>query len=106
MLMRLRVLPTLLLASFWVPLIAAQEANQAPPPNSGARDAGVTFEVASIKRNLADGPSRGHTEPGGRFTATGAPVLQFIRLAYNNWSPDRILNLPAWVTSERYDVVA
>jgi uncharacterized protein (TIGR03435 family) len=66
----------------------------------------VTFEVASIKRNLEDGPSRGRTEPGGRFTATGAPVLQFIRLAYDNLSPDRILNVPDWVASERYDLVA
>jgi uncharacterized protein (TIGR03435 family) len=66
----------------------------------------TAFEVASIKRNVSGGPSRGRTEPGGRFTATNAPVLQFIRLAYGNLSPDRILNAPEWVTSERYDLVA
>jgi len=104
--MRLHVLATVLLVSSWAPRVATQESSQTPPPKSDVRDAGVTFEVASIKRNLSDGPSRGRSEPGGRFTATGAPVLQFIRLAYNNWSPDRILNVPAWVTSERYDLVA
>jgi uncharacterized protein (TIGR03435 family) len=65
-----------------------------------------SFEVASIKRNVSDAPSRGRTEPGGRFTATSAPVLQFIRLAYDNLSTDRILNVPDWVTSERYDLIA
>lgn len=104
--MRLHVLATVLLVSSWAPCVVTQGANAAAPTKSDLTDAGVTFEVASIRRNLLDGPSRGRTEPGGRFTATGAPVLQFIRLAYDNWSPDRILNVPAWVTTERYDLVA
>lgn len=66
----------------------------------------AAFEVASIKRNLSGAPSRGQTQPGGRFTATSAPALQFIRLAFDNLSPDRIVNVPDWVTSERYDLVA
>jgi uncharacterized protein (TIGR03435 family) len=64
------------------------------------------FEVASIKRNVSGDPGRGRTEPGGRFTATSAPVIQLIRLAYDNLAPDRILNVPEWVMSERYDVIA
>lgn len=66
----------------------------------------AAFEVASIKRNTSGGPSRGRTEPGGRFTATSAPALQLIRLAYDNRSADRILNVPDWVASERFDIVA
>ena len=54
----------------------------------------AAFEVASIKRNVSGSPSRGRTEPGGRFTATSAPVVQFIRLAYDNLSPDRMPNVP------------
>lgn len=71
--------------------------------NAGSSSA---FEVASIKRNVSGAPSRGRTQPGGLFTATGAPVLQFIRLAFDNLSPDRILNAPDWVSSERYDLAA
>ena len=89
------VLRLALVASFGIQVLG-----QAPPTTP------PTFEVASIKRNVSGDPARGRTEAGGRFTATSAPILQFIRLAYDNLTTDRILNVPDWVTSERYDLVA
>lgn len=68
--------------------------------------ADVAFEVASLRRNVSGDPARGRREPGGRFTATGTPVITYIRMAFGGLPDDRILRVPDWVRSERYDLVA
>jgi uncharacterized protein (TIGR03435 family) len=67
------------------------------------------FEVASIK------PSPPSTDrhpvaisqflPGGRFTATDVPLRSLIQLAYN-LVDSPILGGPAWITADRFEIVA
>ncbi len=66
---------------------------------------GATFDVASVKPNRS-GETRisVNTEPG-RFVAINAPLILLIRLAYA--VPEyRIVNVPDWARSERFDIVA
>lgn len=65
-----------------------------------------TFEVASVKANHSGDPGiRFQSPPGGRFTAVNAPVRELIRMAYQ-LQPFQIVNAPAWVDNDRFDVVA
>ena len=75
--------------------LAGEAYGQAPP----------SFEVASVKRNVA-GTSRLRFEaPPGRLTAMNAPLRFLIRQAYR--VPEtRILGGPAWIDTERFDILA
>jgi uncharacterized protein (TIGR03435 family) len=76
----------------------------------------LTFEVASVKPNgsnttptaaFALGPGDAYV-PGGLFTATNQPLIVYIRFAYklSQSAQSDVLNLPAWVYDERFDVAA
>src|SRR3954462_555095 len=80
-------------------LLAGQAAAPAPK-----------FEVATIKRNvsLAEGGSIG-MEPGGRFRAVNTDVRFMIATMYRTGPrlfASQILGLPAWATTERWDITA
>jgi uncharacterized protein (TIGR03435 family) len=84
---------------------------QAPPAASDK----LTFEVASIKPNRSgDGRVEIFGEPGGRFTATNITPAVLIRQAYRlrgapfagSGSDSLIAGAPAWVYSDRFDIVA
>ncbi len=65
-----------------------------------------TFEVASVKPNKSGLPQvMLGMQPGGRFTATNAPLRMLIRNAYQ-LQDFQLVNLPDWATSERFDIVA
>jgi uncharacterized protein (TIGR03435 family) len=87
---------------------------QAPAPD-------VTFEVASIKRNLQaeqeragvppnipQVPGRAQTLRGGLLRARGLTVRELIRDAYGyrNRAHGEIAGAPDWIDRERYDVDA
>jgi len=86
----LRVFVVSVLAA--IPLVAAQQ------PES--------FEVASVKRNTS-GDTNGMLRqlPGGRMTATNMPARQMITFAYQV-AGYQLVGGPAWLDSDRYDVVA
>jgi uncharacterized protein (TIGR03435 family) len=63
-----------------------------------------SFEVVSIKRNLSGDPASGRRQ-NDRFIVTSTPLVQLIRQAYD-LPENRILDLPEWALSERYDVNA
>jgi uncharacterized protein (TIGR03435 family) len=65
----------------------------------------LSFEVSSIKRNPDDTQGYVNIEPGARFNAVGATTMLIIRQAYGKL-PFQLVNLPAWVTSEHYDIRA
>jgi len=66
----------------------------------------TAFEVASVKSNKSGEPFvRVGMAPGGRFTATNVPLRQLILMAYQ-LQPFQIEGAPAWITTERFDVVA
>src|SRR5512134_2391782 len=73
---------------------------QAQPP------AGPSFEVASVKPNKSgDMRVMFGMQPGGRFTATNAPLAALIRQAYQLQS-FQLVGAPDWINDERFDIVA
>ena len=64
------------------------------------------FEVASVKRSHSAQPNWSQTfQPGGRYVATNAPLVNLIQFAYG--VPDyRLDDVPGWVRTERFDVTA
>src|SRR5687768_10893029 len=66
----------------------------------------ITFDVVSIRRNMS-GSTSGGSGPrlGGRYTFTNTPVRSIIAFAYGVRT-NRVLEGPAWVAVDRYDVNA
>src|SRR5262245_16468467 len=68
----------------------------------------VAFEVASIRLHTPDANDDGGgggPRPGGRYVYTNVPVRTLLSIAFE-MPAQRILNLPGWVTRERYDIQA
>ena len=65
-----------------------------------------TFEVASIRRNIA-GSQRGSglaaPQPGGRFLAVGVTLRRLVEDAYDQ---RQVAGGPAWTDTDRFDVNA
>jgi uncharacterized protein (TIGR03435 family) len=76
-------------------------AAQSPPDGA----ASLSFEVASIRRNVDDEPGYIRVEPGARFVAVSATPMLLIRQAYGVL-PLQLENVPDWVEREHYDVIA
>src|SRR5439155_23793503 len=75
------------------------------PPSSG-RAEGISFEAASIKQNKSAGVgSFVGRQPGGRFGAQNATLLELIQFAYQV-QPFSVMGGPTWAGSDRWDVVA
>jgi uncharacterized protein (TIGR03435 family) len=92
---------------------------QAPPPSPAIP--GVTFEVASIRRNkvvedqrrsidpnIPQVPGRAQTLPGGTLQGRGMTVRELIRDAYGyrNRAQGDVVGGPGWINTEVYDVQA
>jgi uncharacterized protein (TIGR03435 family) len=68
--------------------------------------ASPAFEVASVKRNKSGQPfSASSIPPGGRFTVTNLTLRQLILMA-NQIERFQLSDEPAWLDSERFDIVA
>ena len=64
------------------------------------------FEAASVKANHSgDVRMSVDFQPGGRFDARNVPMRILIALAYHV-RPDAVTGGPAWLGSERFDIVA
>jgi uncharacterized protein (TIGR03435 family) len=83
-------------AALVIPVVVA--AQSAPPR--------LQFEVASIKRH-ADGDrgGSGRTMPDGTLVRTNQPLIAMLGAAYPSESGE-YLNVPDWVRTERYDIIA
>jgi uncharacterized protein (TIGR03435 family) len=71
----------------------------------------LTFEVATIKRNVSlERSGTMGLEPGGRFRAINAPVFWLISSAYGAFQrplfESQLVGAPEWLKSEPYDIVA
>jgi uncharacterized protein (TIGR03435 family) len=66
-----------------------------------------SFEVASVKRREGnEGRGRGITvQPGGRFMAPSATVLELVAAAYNLLD-NQIIGGPEWIDTQRFEVLA
>jgi len=66
----------------------------------------VSFEAASVKPNKSgESDTSLRPQPGGRFSATNAPVALFITYAYQ-LQPFQLQGGPSWIRSDRFDVTA
>jgi uncharacterized protein (TIGR03435 family) len=70
----------------------------------------LSFEVASVKQNTdARATPTWLLQPGGGVTITDSTLFQLIQVAYSSTSiqiADQIVGGPAWLKSDRFDVVA
>lgn len=70
------------------------------------RGSAQSFEVASIKPNRSGARNSGFKRfTGGELDATNITLKMLIAFAYDT-PQDRILQGPAWLDSERYDILA
>jgi uncharacterized protein (TIGR03435 family) len=75
--------------------------------NPSANVTKFEYEVASIKLNKSNGQgSYGITTAPDGLTATNTPLIMLIQSAYGIFNRDRIVAVPSWVDTERYDVAA
>ena len=74
--------------------------------DAGGGQRGAAFEVASLKRNNSwFNRAFQIGGPPGRFTATNVPLRELILFAYKV-QPFQLEGGPAWVNSDRFDIVA
>jgi bla regulator protein blaR1 len=76
-----------------------------PVPARPLSSADPAFEVATIKPSNPDGPGRGGGAEGGGIVMRGTSLANLLRLVYDI-HPNQIIGAPAWVTSDRYDIIA
>jgi uncharacterized protein (TIGR03435 family) len=96
---------TLLVLSLALVSAGTDVFSQAPAQSS---QTGPTFDVVSIRRNTTNAlGSNGSSErPDGGFTLINIPVGTLIARAYPPVAPVDMVGLPAWASSDRYDVSA
>jgi uncharacterized protein (TIGR03435 family) len=71
----------------------------------------TSFEVASVKPNTeATAETSTRVDPGGRLYVTAAPLRWLIASAYGNAAGalryEQLIDAPAWLRSERFDITA
>jgi uncharacterized protein (TIGR03435 family) len=93
----------------------AQGPATAAPQGDSAK---LEFDVASVKINKSDGgqdmnfplgPGDVYVPNGGNFIATNLPLIVYINFAYKvsaNQAQAMQKQLPDWVSTEKYDIVA
>jgi uncharacterized protein (TIGR03435 family) len=96
------------------PVIVVEKVNQKPSDNpAGTAEAlppipvPTEFEVATVKLN--DGSvrmPRFQMQPGGRLLVEGMPLRFIVNRAFNVNNNDRVVGLPAFVDTDRYDITA
>src|SRR5438552_96907 len=69
-----------------------------------------SFDAVSIRRSSPDTRPSVDVMPGGRFSATRVSLRDLIKIAYPigdaTRNDDQIAGGPAWVGTERFDIVA
>ena len=80
--------------------------SQGPVQSQSSNGGGPSFDVASVKSNVSGNLRVSiQASPGGRFTATNAPLRALIRHAYQ-LQDFELADGPKWIDSERFDIVA
>ena len=67
---------------------------------------GLTFEVASVKRNDDPAAPTGVDLSGGRFSVRRATLRELIKMAYPVRGDDQLVGGPEWTGTDRFDVEA
>ena len=104
--MRLLSLVTCLAALITLTGPISAQSPAAPKPPAAER---LTFEVASIKRNVSgDQGSQIRVQPGGQIVVTNNSLFNLIRNAYGTQRFEMVPGpqLPSWIDSDRWDIIA
>jgi len=103
------------------PLWPTVPRSQPPAPDWQTQAGGtMAFDIASVKRNTTAppgarnssfplGPGDVYVPTGGRFRAMNYPLLAYIEFAYKitgNQEQLMLSQVPKWVTTERFDILA
>jgi uncharacterized protein (TIGR03435 family) len=90
-----------------IPCVARAQSPAGPTPQvAGER---LTFEVASIRRNISgDQGSQIRVQPGGQIVVTNNSLYNLIRNAYGTQRFEMVpgAQLPSWIDSDRWDILA
>ena len=92
-----------------VALVTIQSYAATQAPSTPAQSTRLTFEVASIKRNVSGDPNASiRVQPGGQMTVSNNSLFNLIRNAYNTQRYEMVPgpNLPSWIDSDRWDILA
>lgn len=101
--------PKNLLLALALATMTARVAAQSPAAPAAAPAQRITFEVASIKRNISgDQNSSIQSQPGGRVVVTNNTLYNLIRNAYGIQRFELVpgKQVPSWIDSERWDILA
>jgi uncharacterized protein (TIGR03435 family) len=88
---------------------AAAQSPSSPAQPAAASPGRLTFEVASIKRNVSGDPNASiRVQPGGQIVVTNNSLYNLIRNAYGTQRYEMVpgQNLPSWIDSDRWDILA
>src|SRR5688572_14064531 len=86
--------------------LAGAQSPAVPKPQAAER---LTFEVASIRRNISgDQGSQIRVQPGGQIVVTNNSLYNLIRNAYGTQRFEMVpgAQLPSWIDSDRWDILA
>ena len=99
-----------LVLAFMFATVAVNVAAQSQPaPTAAGTAPRLTFEVASIRRNVSgDQNSQIRGEPGGRVVVTNNTLYNLIRNAYGIQRFELVpgKQVPSWIDSDRWDILA
>ena len=98
-----------LFATFAMTTVSAVVGAQSPAAPTPATTERLTFEVASIKRNVSgDQGSQIRVQPGGQIVVTNNSLYNLIRNAYGTQRFEMVPGpqFPSWIDSDRWDIIA
>ena len=84
----------------------ASEATQSPTDTRGQAREVDAFDAVSIREAQGRSPSSGLRPHPSGLTATNVTVLDLIRLAFDVIEAHVVGELPGWITTKKFDVVA
>ena len=82
---------------------------QSPAASKPVAQERLTFEVASIRRNVSgDQGAQIRVQPGGQIVVTNNSLYNLIRNAYGTQRYEMVPGpqLPSWIDSDRWDILA
>jgi uncharacterized protein (TIGR03435 family) len=103
--MTVRSLFTMFAVTTLSAVVGAQSPAASKPPTAER----LTFEVASIKRNVSgDQGSQIRVQPGGQIVVTNNSLYNLIRNAYGTQRFEMVPGpqFPSWIDSDRWDIIA
>src|SRR5262245_42330952 len=101
--MKHRVIPSMV-ALCIIGVAAALPASSQEPTSTNA--AGQTFDVASVHTNKSGTTQTRFDRTPTGVTIVNLPLRAIIQFAYGVSQPSRLIGVPEWTNTERFDIAA